>query len=181
MSEMIHHTPENPGESLEKAGEQQETPKSAERREHHDPRKALEHARAEAAKHALPAEKSRPAQPKQNHHAQVYVDKKIMKMTYRRTMKRIRKQLSPAGRAGSAIIHQPVVEAVSDAAGKTVARPSGLLGGGLVAFTGTAAYYFLAKHYQYAYNNTVFLILLLGGFALGWILEALWRLSHRTN
>jgi hypothetical protein len=71
----------------------------------------------------------------------------------------------------SRVVHQPVVRAVSEAAGKTVSRPSGMLGGGLVAFIGSLGYLYLTKHIGFEYNFTVFLVLFAGGFVLGVVLE----------
>jgi hypothetical protein len=65
----------------------------------------------------------------------------------------------------------------SEAAGRTVSRPSGLLGGGLVAFLGTTGYLYLARHIGFTYNYLVFLLLLAGGFILGVSLELLVHLA----
>lgn len=57
----------------------------------------------------------------------------------------------------SKVIHQPVVRNVSEAAGKTVSRPSGLLGGSLMAFIGTSAYFYLAANQGFKYIIMLFL------------------------
>ena len=71
----------------------------------------------------------------------------------------------------SRVIHQPVVRVTSEAIGKTVSRPSGLLGGGLVALMGTSIYLYLANHLGFKYNYGVFLCLFVVGFGLGLVLE----------
>jgi len=110
-----------------------------------------------------------------------YVSREAKKVTYERTMLKVRRRLSPVARTGSKIIHQPVVEAVSEATGKTVARPSGLLFGGIIAFIGTSAYYLFARHYNYSYSYTVYLTLLVAGLFAGWVIEALWRGANRSK
>src|SRR5574337_478005 len=116
MSEVFHPTPENLGESIpEKTSEEHKAPKAAEHHERHNAKESAEKARAVIESHAVSSEKTKSAQPKENQQtAHFAVDKKIKAMTYRRTMKRVRKQLSPLSRAGSSIIHQPVIEAVSE-------------------------------------------------------------------
>ncbi|HEX7632800.1 MAG TPA: hypothetical protein VF401_00575 [Candidatus Saccharimonadales bacterium] len=99
------------------------------------------------------------------------IDKNLRKISYNRTKKNIQRQLPVQERLLSKVIHQPVVRVVSETAGKTVSRPSGLLGGGLVALIGTSGYLYLAKHLGFRYNYLVFLVLFASGFILGLILE----------
>ena len=76
------------------------------------------------------------------------------------------------------------MQAASDALGKTVTRPSGLLGGGLVAFLGSGSYLYLAKHIGFQYNYFVSTVLFVIGFAIGLGLElAVWfaTKSHRES
>lgn len=112
---------------------------------------------------------------------EAFINRELKDMAYNRTMNRVRQQLSPVGRSFSKFVHQPVVNAVSDVAAKTVGRPSGLFGGGLLALTGTSVYYFITKHYGYDYNFMVFLLLLAAGFIAGWVFELLWRLLHPSK
>lgn len=117
------------------------------------------------------AEKS--AQP----HPPMHVDKSLRSITLRRELMLIRRQLSLPARTLSKIIHQPAIRAVSEGAGKTVSRPSGLLGGGLVALFGTSGYLYLAHHMGFSYNYGVFILLFVGGFLFGLLLEWLVYLS----
>ena len=48
-----------------------------------------------------------------------------------RELQEIRRRLPASQRALSRLIHQPTVRLVSEAAGRSVSRPSGLLGGSL--------------------------------------------------
>lgn len=101
----------------------------------------------------------------------------MKKAGYNREMTNIRRNLPRPQRALSKLVHQPVVRVVSELAGKTVSRPSGLLGGGLVAFLGTSAYLGLAKHIGFRYNYAIFLVLFVGGFVIGLGLELLVHLA----
>jgi len=97
-------------------------------------------------------------------------------MAYKRTLNRVRQQMSAPDRLVSRIIHQSTVSTVSEAASKTIGRSSGLLGGGFLSLVGTSVYYYITKHYGYEYNYLIFLLLLAGGFIAGWMVEALWYL-----
>ncbi len=103
------------------------------------------------------------------------IQKEIKMASYKKTLQNVRKKLPAHDRTLSRVIHQPAVEAVSEVASKTVARPSGFLGGSLVAFLGTAGFLFLTKYFGYSYNYTVLMVLFVGGFALGLILELILR------
>lgn len=141
----------------------------------HEHRENLERIRAKTAQEALgAAETRRPAETAEvDSPAQTFVNRELKAMAYARTMTRVRKQLSPVSQLFSRIVHQPAVNALSEVGAKTVGRPSGIIGGGLAAFVGTSIYYYLTKHYGYEYKFSVFLILLAGGFVVGWAAELL--------
>jgi hypothetical protein len=105
--------------------------------------------------------------------------RELKEMAYQRLLTRARRHMSPYSRVMSRVIHQPVVDSISEVTAKTVGRPSGILGGGLVALAGTSAYYYIAKHYGYNYNSFVFLLLLVIGFMLGWTIELVYK-SFKT-
>jgi hypothetical protein len=102
-------------------------------------------------------------------------------IAYKRTLTRIRKDLPLPGRVLSRVVHNPVVDAVSEVGAKTVARPSGLLAGGICAFIGSSLFLWIAKHYGYEYNFLLFAIFFLGGFALGLVIELFYRLLRRLS
>lgn len=104
-----------------------------------------------------------------------YVSDELKKADVDRQMAAIRHGLSAPARGLSKVVHQPVVRAVSEPAAKTLGRPSGLFGGGLVAFLGTGAYLYLAETSGLQYSYFVFLALFAGGFVLGLILELVLR------
>ncbi len=127
-----------------------------------------------------PVEKLRQAENVPQDPSSRLVTRELKQITLQRELLHIRRKLPRPQRALSKVVHQPVVRAVSETAGKTVSRPSGLLGGGLVALVGTSGYLYLSHHRGFHYNYLVFLILFAGGFAVGLILELLvWLATHR--
>lgn len=104
------------------------------------------------------------------------VNKELLKITFGKEMRHIRRNLGSLDKVGSKIIHQPLIRSVSEASSKTLTRPSGLLGGGIVAFLGTGTYLYYTKHIGLKYNYTIFLMLLVGGFIIGLLVEALIRI-----
>lgn len=127
---------------------------------------------AEAPK-ANPLEAFQAKQAAQTTPAQVLVTPDLKKATKNRQLKQIQRQLKPTDKALSKVIHQPVIRAVSEGASRTISRPSGLLGGGIVAFLGSSAYLYFTKHIGLQYNYFIFALLFVGGFAIGLILELL--------
>lgn len=139
-----------------------------------DPLKKLHKARHEvsqASERTKPAERLHGSEKTPQPATHNYVNRELKAITLRRELGVIRRKLPAPQRALSKIIHQPAVRAISEGAGKTVSRPSGLLGGGIAAFVGTSAYLYLANHIGFEYNYGVFLVLFAGGFVLGIILE----------
>lgn len=91
-------------------------------------------------------------------------------------LQRAQRQLSPSSRAFSKVIHQPVVDAVSNAAEVTVARPYSLLVGGLFSAISSLVVLYISRHYGYEYNYLIGLVSFGGGFILGLVGEAFYRL-----
>jgi len=110
-----------------------------------------------------------------------FVNRELKKVTLRRELQHIRRKLPASQRALSRVIHQPAIRVVSEGVGKTASRPSGLLGGGIVALLGTSSYLYLAKHIGFKYNYGVFLALFVAGFALGIALEFLVYLATSSR
>jgi hypothetical protein len=105
------------------------------------------------------------------------INRQLKQITLRHGIKQLQSKETRPERILSRLIHQPAVRVVSEVAGRTVSRPSGLLGGSLMAFAGTSGYLYAARHYGLAYNYLVFLLLLAAGFALGLVLELLVHLA----
>ena len=179
------HKPEAPQTS--EAGvehhEQAETPAKPEKLEQHAekaPEDDIERIRSSIQQEAKPAEADKPKTERSEPAASPTTIGKVLKdQALFRTLKNLRQHLSPPERGLSKIVHQPVVDAVSEVGGKTVARPSGILGGGICAFLGSLGYLYLAKHIGFHYNYLLFLLLFVGGFAVGIVLELIVRLAFR--
>jgi hypothetical protein len=104
------------------------------------------------------------------------VNKKLLKNNFDKEISHIRKKMNSLDKVGSKIIHQPNIRSLSEVSSKTLTRPSGLLGGGIVAFLGTGTYLYYTKHIGLKYNYTIFLLLLVGGFIIGLLIEAFIRI-----
>jgi hypothetical protein len=101
---------------------------------------------------------------------------------YKRTLANTQRKLPKAAREFSKVVHNEAVERVSAVSGQTVARPSGLLGGGLCAFLGSLALLYYSKHYGFHYNYLMIVFLFVGGFAIGALLElAVWSVYSRRR
>lgn len=101
----------------------------------------------------------------------ILVNNELKDISYRRTIKKTQAKLSPTSRAFSKIVHQPTIEKVSEISGKTIARPSGILFGGIFSFIGSSFFLWAARHYGYRYNFLLFILFFVGGFFLGLAIE----------
>ena len=90
---------------------------------------------------------------------------------YKKTLKSIQKEMNPAERTFSKVIHNPIVEATSEVAGKTVARPAALLTGSLSALILTTIIYAAAKYYGYVLSGFEWIITFIIGWAIGLIID----------
>lgn len=125
-----------------------------------------------------------------NKHAEVEKDnsgdvrwwsKELGHQTFDRTLSSVRRQLSAPERQLSKFIHKPVVEKISDFGGKTIARPSGILLGGIFSFIGSLGVYLIARHLGGELRYSIFAATFIGGYALGLIIELIWRLVNRKK
>ncbi len=103
--------------------------------------------------------------------------------TYKMTMNRMQNQLSVPSRVFSKFIHNPFVEKTSAVVGSTVARPSGILGAGIVGFVGIALVMYFARKNGFEISNSYSLvaILFIGGWTLGLLLELILRIIRKTR
>jgi len=105
----------------------------------------------------------------------VIIDRTLKNKAYKKELHRVQAHLPKAQRSFSKFIHASPIEAVSQVSGKTVARPSGLLGGGIVALIGSGGLVFMSRHYGFTYNFFVFFAFLVAGFLIGLIAELIVR------
>jgi preprotein translocase subunit SecF len=108
-------------------------------------------------------------------------DKALKAQTLNQTLKTTRQQLSKPQKVLSKIIHQSQVDTVSNATGKTIARPIGLFFGGLFALIGSALYLFLSYHYHFAYKYIAFTLFFVGGFIIGLLIEFIGKIFTRKK
>jgi hypothetical protein len=99
----------------------------------------------------------------------------LKKETYQHLLMSVRQKLPKSSRSFSRIIHQKNIEAISEVGAKTVARPSGLLGGGLGALIGSIVLLRYSSYYGFEYNYSFILFTFLGGFSIGLIIEIILR------
>jgi len=101
---------------------------------------------------------------------------------YQHTLRAVQRKLPKTARAFSKIAHNSVVESVSELGAKTMARPSGILGGSLFAFIGSTVLLYYSRHYGFTYNYALFFILFILGFLAGVAAElAIWTLYSRKK
>lgn len=131
---------------------------------------------AKSRKEVTAAEKG-----EKKHEPVIGMQRELKSQAYKETMRKVRRHLSPANRSFSKFIHQPAVDAVSEFSAKTVARPSAILGGGIVALLGSGFILFMAKYYGFRYNFFVYIGLLAVGFVAGVLIELLVRAVHRSK
>ena len=112
-----------------------------------------------------------------NHHI---VSRQVKNMAYRRLLKRTRKQLPAGSRLVSYVIHQPIVDELSEAAAKSFGRPYGLIGAGAFAALGSIGLYFHSFNTSSA-QLTLFMALIGGGYVLGCLGEALMKLASSNR
>lgn len=91
--------------------------------------------------------------------------------SFNTTMHHVRQQLSKPDQILSKIAHQPVVEKVSEITGKTIARPSGVIGGTVAALFGILSVYGVAKFAGFSLTGSEMPLLLLIGFVAGLLIE----------
>lgn len=104
----------------------------------------------------------------------VYSTKKEKDSTYKHTMDDLQEALRPTQRIFSKLIHSPTVENASEVAGKTLGRPSLLLGGFLTTTVGTFIIYSVAKRNGYTVDSHfIVLALFIAGAVCGLLFELL--------
>ena len=175
MSEKIHGAnPElarNAGELERSAGEIEESAAERLRKQaeqaadgQHEKLDNARHEALEQAEESQTAETEKPAAPETPRE----ITKDDRADSYRKTMKKMQSELSPASRTFSKVIHNPAVEKASEAIGGTVARPNLIIAGALGAISSVVVY-FIARYYGYVLSGSETIIL----FGCGWVIGAI--------
>lgn len=172
--ENLQNGPESGIELSESAAEQLEKlAKSPERSVELSPRDAeaaAERARVEALESAVSVEAG--GKERNNAGEQTTarrrdpVNKKQKEASFKRQMKDVQAELSPASRVFSKVIHNRAIEKTSDILGSTVARPNAILAGAVTAFILTLAVYVVAKNIGYSLSGFE----TIAAFVIGWTL-----------
>lgn len=110
----------------------------------------------------------------------VRITPKDKRLAYQQTISVIQRGLPPLSRSFSKLIHQDSVERLSEFGEHTIARPSALLGGGLVASLGLGIMLYFARRNGFALSGSELLLFLVVGWSLGLGLEfVLTKLAKR--
>lgn len=90
-------------------------------------------------------------------------------------MHHARNQMTKPEQTFSKIIHTPIVEKTSEVVGKTIARPSGIVGAATAAAMGLLSIYSIAKFAGFQLSGSEMPLLLALGFATGLFCEWLFK------
>ncbi len=186
MSERLQHSLENSAESIDTSAEsqklQEKLRENAEAAEKDPIQKHIESLAQSAEQQAISGKELNVGDKTAESSGQSFGTSKHLKAdAYKQALKRVRSGLNIPERTLSRIVHQKTVESVSNAAGKTVARPSALLGGGIGAFIGSAMLLYVSRHNGFTYNYTVFFVLFIGGFFAGALIELVIKVLFRKR
>lgn len=110
-----------------------------------------------------------------------WTSKELISQTYDRTLSSIRNRLKKPEKTFSRVIHQPVIEKGSEAIGVTIARPSGILFGGVFSFIGSLLGYLLAKRLGGELPYSIFALFFVGGFVFGIFIEFAWYFYRKRK
>lgn len=89
----------------------------------------------------------------------------------------IRHRLTPSEKRLSKIIHNPIINNVSEITANTLARPYAILSGGIVAVIGSIYYMYYTQHLGYKYNYFVSIFLFAVGLIIGIAVELLYKFT----
>ena len=95
------------------------------------------------------------------------------------TMRRVEGKLPGYQRTFSKVINNDTVDKVSNITSKTVARPSGLLGGGVIAFLALLIVTLYASRYGWEVSGSEFIVFVILGWAAGLLIEGVLKLIRR--
>lgn len=97
--------------------------------------------------------------------------KQEKRKSFNTTMHHVRKNMGSAERTLSKVIHQPAIEKTSEVVGKTVARPSGIIGASIAAAIGLLLIFGIAKYAGFQLSGSEMPLLLAIGLVVGLISE----------
>lgn len=124
------------------------------------------------------ANETKPVQAEDNETKQPHVSnhQALKKDAYKDLLQKTRQRLPKKLRTFSKVVHNNTIDNLSNVSAYTVARPSGLLGGGIGAFVGSSLLLYFSRKYGFSYNFGAFAAFFVGGFVLGLIGEAILKI-----
>ncbi len=137
-------------------------------------KKSIEQAAVSGKEYAVGEKEHRPSQT----HT-VGTTKQLKQQAYRSTIKKAQSRLKGPEKSFSKVIHNPKIEKVSEVAAKTVARPSGFLLGSISAFITSLVVLYISKRSGFTYNYLLFVLVFVGGYLLGVLVELVLRPLRR--
>ncbi|HUD06685.1 MAG TPA: YrhK family protein [Candidatus Saccharimonadales bacterium] len=106
-------------------------------------------------------------------------NKALRKVALNSSLIKIRSHLGKSENTLSKFIHRPSINAVSEITGKTLIRPSGFFMGGLTTLVGSLYYFYASHQTGYKYNFLVGLLLFVGGFVTGLVIELVYDMLRQ--
>lgn len=110
-----------------------------------------------------------------------YIDRAMKAVSLKNELEAIRQRLPKGERVLSKVVHQPLVRKTSEVSAKTIARPLGLLGGGIFAFCGSTLYLLFAKYVGLRYNFSLFVIFFIIGYIVFLLAELISKKLPRRS
>ncbi len=166
-SDLLEKAGDKQREVLQKKFEQEQTP------ERGDAERIEDNARHEALELATSKEKEQPIESTKNNTGEKIRSNKPTKheldKSFKQTMSHIQKDMKPASRTFSKVIHNPIIDKASDVIGGTIARPNLILAGATGTIVLGSLIYFIAKFYGYTLSGTE----AIAAFVFGWLIGAI--------
>lgn len=189
MSEKLNHRHESGAESLEyqhdsherRIQKYHEVMSEKTRHEHKEKIEDIQKTIEREAKKSDEIDIDQKPETKTKSDVSTFISSDLSSQALKQNLKMIQRGLSKSEKRFSKIIHNPGVDLVSETAGKTIARPSGLLFGGTFAFIANLGVLIICRHFGYEYNYLIGIASFGGGFALGLAIELLYRLVLRRQ
>lgn len=119
--------------------------------------------------------------PKKTEYNDVVAGSQLETQSLKQNLNKIQRKLPSYQRPFSKFVHNKTVEKVSDAAGATIARPSGILFAGIFSFIMSLLVLSVSRYFGYEYNFMIGLASLGGGFIIGLMLEAIMKLFKKLK
>lgn len=138
-------------------------------------REQVEAARSEVEKESVQTEKHSDGKQQEP----IRITKEDKQRSYNMMLSRIQSRLPAASKSFSKVIHNKYVERTSETLGKTIARPSGILGGAMAATLGLVVMLYFARRNGFALSGSELGIFLIVGWVIGLSLEGIGRLVNR--